>query len=136
MTWICSKPRSCGILAVLALTTLLVAGCAQDKGPQDAVETFLKAMLDGDQDKAFSVVCPEWEARAAVELDAFSGVSGKLEGLACKEAGKDESGEFTLVTCQGKMVLDYRGEERERSLEGTNYLTQKIDGEWKVCGYR
>ncbi|MBI5958895.1 MAG: hypothetical protein HY866_09185 [Chloroflexi bacterium] len=121
-------------IGVLCAVILLAAGCAQNKSPQDAVETFLKAMLAGDQDKAFGVVCPDWEAQAAVELDAFSGVSGKLEGMECKQAGEEDG--YTLVTCKGKMVLDYRGEERERSLEETRYLTQKLDGEWKVCGYQ
>src|SRR3990172_7634161 len=87
---------------VLCAVILLAAGCAQDKGPQDAVETFLKAMLAGDQDKVFGVVCPDWEAQAAVELDAFSGVSGKLEGLECNQSGKEDK--FTLVVCKGKMV--------------------------------
>lgn len=123
-------------IAVLLTTigVLMVAGCAQNSGPEKTVETFLKAMLAGDQDKAFSVVCPDWETQAAVELAAFSGVSGKIEGMTCKAAGKDD--DFTLVTCEGTMVLDYRGEERERSLAGTQYLTRKLDGEWKVCGYR
>jgi hypothetical protein len=121
-------------ITILLLAALALAGCAKSQKPQEPVTVFLKAMLAGEKDKALGVVCPEWEAQAGLELDAFSGVTGKLEGAICQKAGTD--GGYTLITCQGKMVLDYRGELRDRSLEGTTYLVKKIDGDWKVCGYR
>lgn len=120
--------------ALLVLLLVALAGCAKSQKPQEPVIAFLKAMLANDKDKALGAVCPEWETQAGLELDAFSGVTGKLEDAVCQKAGTD--GGYTLVTCQGKMVLDYRGEQRDRSLEGTTYLVKKVDGEWKLCGYR
>jgi len=118
---------------VLFLLLLDLAGCSQP-GPDAAVESFLKALLAGDENKVHQAVCPEWEAQAAVELDAFSGVTGKLDGASCTKAGTD--GGYTLITCSGKMVLNYQGEQRERSLEGRTYLAKRVNGEWKMCGYR
>jgi len=119
---------------VIVLAALALAACAKSQPPQEPVTTFLKAMLAADRDKALEAVCPEWEAQAGLELDAFSGVTGILEGADCRKSGTD--GDYTLITCQGKMVLDYRGETRDRSLEGTTYLVKKVDGDWKLCGYR
>jgi hypothetical protein len=111
----------------------VLAGCSQP-GPDAAVESFLKALLAGDENKVYQAVCPEWEAQAAVELDAFSGVTGTLDSASCSKAGTD--GDYTLITCTGKMLLDYQGEQRERSLEGRTYLAKRVNGEWKMCGYR
>ena len=121
-------------IGALALLTLLVSACAQSIGPADAIESYLKALLSGDENKVFATSCPEWEEQAAVDFNAFTGVSGTFDGLECSTSGT--TGDATLVTCQGTLVLNYNGEERERSLEGTTYLAQKIDGEWKMCGYR
>jgi hypothetical protein len=118
---------------ILVLPILVLAGCSQP-GPDAAVKSFLKALLAGDETKVYKAVCPEWEAQAAVELDAFSGVTGKLDGAICTKAGTD--GDYTLITCTGKMVLSYQGELRDRSLEGRTYLAKRVDGEWKMCGYR
>lgn len=121
-------------LTVLILLAVLLAGCAQSQKPEEPVKTFLGAVLAADKDKALSAVCPEWEALAQKEFDAFSGVTGKLDGAVCQKSGTE--GAYTLVTCTGKMVLDYRGEQRERPLEGRTYLVKKVDGDWKLCGYR
>ncbi|HVO68875.1 MAG TPA: hypothetical protein VMT24_02450 [Aggregatilineaceae bacterium] len=127
-------PKTSRVVAgTLALLTLVLAGCSQP-GPDAAVKSFLTALLDGDENKMYETICPEWEAQAAAELDAFSGVTGALEGARCKQAGTD--GDYTLITCTGRMVLSYQGEERDRSLEGRTYLTKRVDGEWKMCGYR
>ncbi len=121
-------------LMVLVLLAALLAGCAQSEKPGEPVKTFWGAVLAADKDKVLSTVCPEWEAQAQKEFDAFSGVTGKLDSAVCQKSGTD--GAFTLVTCTGKMVLDYRGEQRERPLEGRTYLVKKVDGDWKLCGYR
>lgn len=119
--------------ALLALA-LLVAACAQQSTPGEAVEAFHRALVAADEDALYDAVCPEWEAQAGLELDAFSGVSARLERLRCTRTGSE--GDLSLIACSGTMVLDYRGEERERPLEGTTYLARKVDGEWKMCGYR
>jgi hypothetical protein len=125
--------RSGVVAGTLFLLILVLAGCSQP-GPDAAVESFLKALLAGDENKVYQAVCPEWEAQAAVELDAFSGVTGKLDGASCTKAATD--GDYTLITCTGRMVLNYQGELRDRPLEGRTYLARQVDGEWKMCGYR
>jgi hypothetical protein len=121
-------------LWVLALLlTAGLAGCADSEDSSDAVTTFLNALVDQDRDKLFSVVCAEWEAGAALEFDAFQAVSAELDGVKCEATGED--GDDKLVTCEGKIVLDYNGELRDMSLENNTYRVQKEDGEWKVCGY-
>lgn len=135
MTLMISSKTRVGVGAgLLALLTFLVSACAQSAGPADAIESYLRALLSGDENKVFATSCPDWEAQAAVDFDAFTGVSGTFDGLECSTSGTGDGG--TLVTCRGTLVLNYNGEERERSLEGTTYLARKIDGEWKMCGYR
>lgn len=115
---------------------LILASCAGSSArPEEAVETFLKALMDRDEDRLYGAICPEWEAQAELELAAFSGVRGTLEGLNCQASGTD--GQYTLVACQGKMLLNYNNREsRERSLDDKTYLARQVDGEWKMCGYR
>ena len=122
------------LIAACLIAPLLLGACAQSAQPQDSVETFLKALLSGDENSVYGAVCPDWEAQASVEVDAFSGITGRLDGAQCSKAGTD--GEFTLITCTGTMILDYRGEERSRPLEGRTYLVRKINDDWKMCGYR
>lgn len=116
------------LLAVLGLTA-----CAKSEKSSDAVEAFWKATISRDRDKMLAAVCPEWEEQAALEFDAFEAVTAKLEGLDCQKSGSVEGDE--LVSCQGKIVVDYNGELRDMSLEDYVYRVRKDDGEWKVCGY-
>ncbi len=122
------------LVAACLILPMLLGACAKSAQPQGSVEAFLKALLSGDEDAVFNTVCPDWESQAAVELDAFSGVTGHLDGAQCFKAGMN--GADTLIACTGTMVLDYQGEERSRPLEGQTYLVRKINGDWKMCGYR
>lgn len=118
------------------LGVLFLAACAteQDAPPGDAVIAYLNALLSGDEAALPGTVCAEWEASAQLDLDAFSGVTGELADAACTEAGEDDG--FTLITCTGEMVLNYRGEARTRPLAGQTYRVSKENGEWKMCGYQ
>ncbi len=118
------------------LGVLFLAACAteQDAPPGDAVITYLNALLSGDEAALAGSVCAEWEASAQLDLDAFSGVTGELAGAACTTAGEDAG--YTLITCTGEMVLNYRGEERTRPLAGQTYRVSQENGEWKMCGYQ
>lgn len=122
------------VLRLTLLLALLLTACAKDTKPEDAVPPYLKALLRNDQDQLLKTVCPEWEAEAQRDLDAFSGITGELKDARCQKA--DEAEGYTLVTCTGTMVLDYNGELRDRSLEGQTYRVKKVDGNWKMCGYQ
>ena len=118
------------------LLPLLIAGlaaCADSAKPEDAVIPYLEALLSNDEQKLNSAICPAWEADAKRDLDAFTGVTGTLKDASCNKTGSD--GDTALIACTGTMELDYNGELRDRSLEGTTYRVDKIDGDWKVCGY-
>jgi hypothetical protein len=126
-------PRLVRLLVLATLLTVLAAACSKGGQPGDAVEAYLDALMRQDATALSKAICPDWEAQAAMDLAAFSGVSGRLDGVVCEDTGQENG--LTRVTCAGKLVLNYNGEERERSLANTTYLARRVDGEWKMCGY-
>lgn len=97
-----------------------------------AIETYWTALAAKDTEQLVNASCADWEEGARLELDSFAAVTPKLEGLKCQENGTD--GEATVVTCDGKLVLDYNGEIQELSLADFNYLAVQEGGEWRMCG--
>ncbi len=63
------------------------------------------------------------------DADAFSGITGKLQGAECRTAGTD--GEYTLVTCTGTMALENDGERRDRSLASQTFRVKQVHGDWQ-----
>ena len=122
------------LLVLLPVLAGILAACADSAKPEDAVKPYLESILTDDVDKLYKSVCPEWEADAKRDYDAFTGVTGELENATCKKTGEDSG--YTLVTCTGTMVLDYNGEYQDRPLEGRTYRVKKVDGDWKMCGYQ
>ena len=120
-------------LTLLLLATLLLAACADQSSPTQAVEAYLQAQVAGDEDKLVSLSCAAWEEQAVAAAASFRSVEARLDNLACQEAGTE--GDFTLVTCSGTIVIQYRGEDpREQSLPDLTYRALKEDGTWKMCG--
>lgn len=121
------------ILSVLLLSFL--ASCtAQKNGAVQAVEGYLQAMVAKDNTRITGFACASWEAQAQTEADSFAGVSAQLQGLACQVSGLD--GSTTLVTCSGKIVASYNGENTEINLAGRTYKAVQEGGEWRMCGYQ
>jgi hypothetical protein len=121
------------ILSVLLLSFL--AGCSAPKnGAVQAVEGYLQAMVAKDNTRITSFACASWEAQAQTEADSFAGVSAQLQGLACQVSG--QNGSTTLVTCSGKIVASYNGENTDISLAGRTYKAVQEGGEWRMCGYQ
>ena len=115
------------------LLLLALSACTEKSSAPQVVEKYLKAKIASDEDKLVSLSCKSWEAQAIQEAAPFKSVNAKIQDLSCKTNGED--GQYTLVTCEGKLVIQYRGEDpREQSLGGTIYRTLKEDGEWKMCG--
>jgi hypothetical protein len=122
-------------LIVLLLSVILfLAACAGSARPEEAVVPYLDALLNSNDAQFFQRICPEWEADAKRDFDAFTGVSGELHDAKCEKAGTE--GAYTLVTCTGTMELNYNGELRTRSLGDQTYRVKKVGGDWKVCGYQ
>lgn len=118
---------------LLLLLALTLAACAESVSAPDAIEGYLKAKIAADEGKLAGLACAAWEAQATLEAAPFRSVKAQLDGLACRENGQD--GGATLVTCEGTLVITYRGEApRQQSLAGTTYRAVKEDGAWKMCG--
>jgi len=121
----------------LILSTLLMlfvlTGCAKKATAPQAIEDYLKAKVSGNEDKLVGLSCKAQEAQAALDVVPFQSVEAKIDGLRCQQSGQD--GDYTLVTCEGTLVIQYRGEDpRSQSLSGTTYRALKEDGDWKMCG--
>jgi hypothetical protein len=120
------------ILCTLLLL-LILTGCAKKATAPQAIENYLKAKVSGNEDKLVSLSCKDWEAQAALDVVPFQSVEAKIDNLSCKKSGQD--GSYTLVTCEGTLVIQYRGENpRSQSLSGTTSRALQEDGDWKMCG--
>jgi len=121
------------IQSVLFLSIL--AGCTAPKnGAVQAVENYLQAMVAKDTTKITNYACANWEAQAQTEADSFAGVTAQIQGLACQVSGTN--GSTTLVTCTGKIITSYNGENTELDLSGRTYKAVQEGGEWRMCGYQ
>lgn len=125
--------RTILLLALLTAGLLTLVACTEESTATDAIERYLKAQVTGDSGKLVSLSCPAWEAEAKAAAAAFQAVDAKIDGLECSKAGSEE--EYTLVTCEGTIVIQYRGEDpRSQSLPEITYLAVKNSDEWKMCG--
>ena len=121
------------ILILLVLTAILLAACADKGSAPDAIESYLKAKIVSDDDKLVSLSCKDWEAHALLDAKSFESVKAEFKDMSCNDAGKE--GSYTLITCEGTMVIQYRGEDpREQSVAGVTYRAIEEDGKWKMCG--
>jgi hypothetical protein len=121
------------MLFVLLVPFAVLSACADKSTAPAAVESYLKAKIASDDNKLVSLSCKDWEAQALLEAKSFESVTAEFKNMSCKEAGKD--GNYTLVTCDGTLVIQYRGEDpREQNLSGTTYRAIQEDGKWKMCG--
>ena len=119
---------------LIVLIASALAGCSAGGGAANAVQSYLQALAAKDATKLANLSCKTWEAQATMELDSFQAVATTLNGVACKETGKD--GANTLVTCTGKIVASYNGENQNLDLSGRTYQVAQEGGEWRVCGER
>lgn len=121
------------VLALILLVFLLSACQPNTSGATAAVEAYVQALVDENQDALMMNSCADWEESAVMELDAFIGVSATVEGMACEVSGEDE--EVTLVTCEGNIEATYNNEERQLPLNARAYRVVNEQGNWLVCGY-
>ena len=125
--------RPLWLILALALASVILAACAEEGSASDAVARYLKAKVAGNEAELVKLSCADWEAQAALDAAPFKGVSAKIDGLKCQDAGKD--GEDSLVTCTGTLTIQYRGEDpRQQPLGDETYRARREDGKWKLCG--
>ena len=77
---------------------------------------------------------PPGRSRRRLDADTFAINPATAENVQCKTAGED--GDATLVSCTGKLVLDYNGEKQEIDLADRTYRVVQEGGEWRMCGYK
>jgi hypothetical protein len=131
----CMSTRTFAIIMLIAISTILISACAAapSAGPEKAIETYLTALVNQDANRLITASCKTWEEKARLEADSFQAVKAKLDGMVCVNVGAD--GEFTRVTCTGKIVATYGNENQEIPLDRRTYLAGQEGGEWRMCGY-
>lgn len=124
--------RRLTVLILALLLAALLAACADEGSPSEAIEAYLKAKVASDADELAKLSCAAWEANAAQDALSFKSVKAELQDMSCKAGDKD--GDATLVTCEGRISAEYDGETRTQDLSAVTYRAVKEDGEWKMCG--
>jgi hypothetical protein len=90
-----------------------------------AVEQYLQAKVEGDDEAIRGLLCAEREADFQQEASSFDAVEATIEGMVCTRDGD-------AVRCEGAIVADYGGENTEFPL--ASYRVVEEDGVWKWCG--
>jgi hypothetical protein len=112
---------------------LLLSACADESNPTDAIESYLKAQVAGNADNLVKLSCAAWEAEAKTAAASFQSVDAKIDDLKCTENGS--AGDYKLITCEGIIVIQYRGEDpRSQNVPDLTYRAVKENNEWKMCG--
>jgi uncharacterized lipoprotein NlpE involved in copper resistance len=124
------------ILALLILLAFALVSCQKSQGSDGSsvVEDYFKALVAKDGNQAVSLSCSDWEEQAQLEADTFAINPATAENIQCKIEGED--GDASLVSCTGKLVLDYNGEKQEINLADRTYRVVQEGGEWRMCGYK
>ncbi len=98
-----------------------------------SIENYLNALIAKDTNRLVAASCADWEEQARQEIESFAAVTAQLDQLQCKDTGQE--GEFTLVSCSGKIVASYNGEDQEIDLAQRVFRARQEGGEWRMCGY-
>lgn len=123
-------------LASLVLLALMIVACQKSQGSDASgvVEDYFAALVAKDGNRAVNLSCSAWEEQAQLDADTFAINPATAEDIHCQAAGED--GAATLVSCTGRLVLDYNGEKQEIDLADRSYRVVQESGEWRMCGYK
>jgi hypothetical protein len=129
------RPRLLHMFLLSISLLLMLAGCASKQSSASATtQAYINALVSKDATMLTNLSCAAWEADARTELDSFGAVTTRLENLSCKETGKD--GNYTLVSCTGKIIANYNGEDQAINLADRTYKMSREGGDWRMCGYK
>ncbi len=129
------SPKLLRITLLLLTTVLLLTACTStESGAAKAVQAYLQALVDKDQDRLLSTICPTWETDALLELDAMSLIETTLSNLSCEQTGKEN--DQALVVCQGSIDATYGTEIQKFDLGQRTFQVEQSGSDWLVCGYR
>ncbi len=123
---------------VFFLIFILLVGCAPVQTSQEPVEAqvlaqYIQALVAKDEAAYSRLICPDWEAEAFLEYDAYLGVKTDVKDVSCKRTGNQN--EISNVVCQGKILLNYGNEKQEVDLASRVYQLKPNAGSWQVCGF-
>ena len=127
---------------LLILLAFMIVTCqkSQSSDASSVVADYFKALVAKDANQAVNLSCAAWEEQAQIDADTFAINPATAENIQCKTAGADkdhpEDGDATLVSCTGKLVLDYNGEKQEINLADRTYRVVQESSEWRMCGYK
>ncbi|KAA3643242.1 MAG: hypothetical protein DWQ07_22255 [Chloroflexi bacterium] len=119
---------------LIVISSILLAACQSGPGPEAAIEGYILALVDKDEDSLISLSCNAWEEGARTDARAYDGVETRLEGLECEQSSASD-GE-AIVSCTGTIIGTYNGEDRPIDLAARDFLAVEEGGEWRMCGYR
>lgn len=114
----------------LIISLLILAGCASNDNPAQVVEAYFQAIIADETERLADLTCAAYEAQAMTLASSFRNTGAELEDISCQQAGTD--GDYNIVQCQGKIVVQYQAELREFPL--SRYRIIQEDGDWRMCG--
>jgi hypothetical protein len=117
-------------LLLLILGVLMLVGCASGDNPASVVEAYFQAITADETGRLADLTCAAYEAQAMTLATSFRNTGAELQGMSCQQAGTD--GDYNIVQCQGKIVVQYQAELREFPL--SRYRIIQEDGAWRMCG--
>ncbi len=127
--------RKLSLPLLVFVIAIMLASCSQSSSASDVVEDYFAAIVDTDDLLAINLSCSDWEQGARIDSASFEGFEAKLEDVSCTV--EEEDGETATVSCTGKIVFAYAGEEdQERPLEHLNFHIVLEDDGWRMCGYK
>jgi hypothetical protein len=122
-----------------SLCVALILTACQSAPPDSSkaaksVESYLQARVSGNVEQMIGLSCGAWESNARLEAQSIQGRSPKLENLVCET--QQVEGDQSTVSCNGKIVTSYDGEQREVDLAKSKFKLIAQGGEWRICGYK
>lgn len=127
-------PKKIAWLASVTLILLAACGGAAGGGPATAIEDYFKALVGKNAAQAIALSCAAWEANAQTDADTFAVYPATMDSVSCK--AESQTGDTAVVTCTGKIVLDYNGEKQDLNLADRTYAAALEGGQWRMCGYK
>ena len=121
-------------LLLAIFSVFLLSACQSGSGGDAAIEAYIQALVEKDEDTLINLSCNAWEEGARTDARAYDGVETRLEGLAC-DTSSTTNGE-AVVTCTGTIIGTYNGEDRPIDLAARDFIAIEEGGEWRMCGYR
>lgn len=120
---------------IVGLIGLMMVSCSgrPSNDAAQAIEAYYRALISKNYSQLANLSCATWESQAKTDFNSFSAVSATLENPACQITGKD--GDYTLVSCTGKIVASYGNEILEIDLSKQTYQVIQESGDWLMCGY-